>query len=40
MAEIDETSPAYPSVPILADKEETGSNGPTGMNSYFLKRCV
>ena len=37
MAEIDEKSPEYTSVTILADKEETGSNGPTGMNSYFLK---
>lgn len=30
MAEIDEKSPEYTSVTILADKEETGSNGPTG----------
>ena len=37
MAEIDEKSPEYTSVTILADKEETGSNGPTGMHSFFLK---
>ena len=40
MAEIDEKSPEYTSVTILADKEETGSNGPTGMNSYFLKDFI
>ena len=40
MAEIDEKSPEYTSVTILADKEETGSNGPTGMDSYFLKDFI
>ena len=40
MAEIDEKSPEYTSVTILADKEETGSNSPTGMNSYFLKDFI
>ena len=40
MAEIEEKSPEYTSVTILADKEETGSDGPTGMNSYFLKDFI
>lgn len=40
MAEIDEKSPEFTSVTILADKEETGSDGPTGMASFFLKDFV
>lgn len=40
MAEIDEKSPEFTSVTILADKEETGSDGPTGMASFFLKDFI
>ena len=40
MAEIDEKSPEYTSVTILADKEETGSNGPTARHSHFLKDSI
>ena len=35
-----EKSPEYTSVTILADKEEIGSDGTTGMNSYFLKDFI
>lgn len=37
MAEIDNHNPEWTSVVIFADKEETGSNGNTGMHSHFLK---
>lgn len=40
MAEIDEKSPEYTTVTIFADKEEIGSDGPTGMNSFFLKDFI
>ncbi|MCQ2056551.1 MAG: aminopeptidase [archaeon] len=36
MAEIDTKNPEYTTVTVLADKEETGSDGPTGLNSMFL----
>lgn len=36
MAEIDCKDPEYTTVTVLADKEETGSDGPTGLNSMFL----
>ena len=36
MAEIDTKDPEYTTVTVLADKEETGSDGPTGLNSMFL----
>lgn len=36
VAEIENKNPAYTSITVLADKEETGSEGPTGMASSFL----
>ncbi len=36
MAEIDTKDPDYTTVTVLADKEETGSDGPTGLSSMFL----
>lgn len=36
MAEIDCKDPEYTTITVLADKEETGSDGPTGLNSMFL----
>jgi len=33
-------TPAYTAVTILADKEEVGSNGNTGMNSAFLRYFI
>ncbi|MCQ2086005.1 MAG: aminopeptidase [archaeon] len=36
MAEVDAKNPEYTTITILADKEETGSDGPTGLNSMFL----
>lgn len=36
MAEIDTKNPEYTTVTVLADKEETGSDGPTGLSSMFL----
>ena len=35
MAEIETQSPAYTSVCVLTDKEETGSDGVTGLNSMY-----
>ncbi|MDO4268411.1 MAG: aminopeptidase [Eubacteriales bacterium] len=40
MAEIDTKEPAYTTVTVLADKEEIGSEGNTGMNSDFLKHYL
>lgn len=40
MAEIEEKSPTYTTVTILADKEEIGSDGNTGMNSDFLLHYI
>ena len=37
MAEIDTKSPDFTTVTVFADKEETGSDGNTGMRSLFLK---
>ena len=37
MAAIDVKAPKYTAVTLLADKEETGSDGNTGMNSTFLE---
>ncbi len=36
MAEIDSKDPEYTTVTVFADKEETGSDGNTGLNSSFL----
>lgn len=36
MAEIEVKDPAYTTVTVFADKEETGSKGPTGLGSRFL----
>lgn len=40
MAEMAAQSPEYTTVTILADKEETGSDGNTGLNSSYLKYFV
>lgn len=40
MAELEVTSPARTTVTVLADKEETGSDGNTGLNSSFLKYFI
>ncbi len=40
MAALDATAPEYTAVTIFADREETGSDGNTGMNSDFLKNVV
>ena len=37
MAAVDVKTPKYTSITILADKEETGSDGNTGMNSRLLE---
>ncbi len=37
MAAVDVNTPKYTSIVILADKEETGSDGNTGMNSRLLE---
>jgi aspartyl aminopeptidase len=36
MAEMDTKEPEYTTVTVFADKEETGSAGPTGLSSTFL----
>ncbi len=40
MAEIETKLPTYTTVTVLADKEEIGSEGNTGMNSDFLKHYL
>ncbi len=40
MAELDTVSPEYTTVTIFADKEETGSDGVTGMRSYLFRDFV
>ena len=40
MAAIDTETPKYTVVTVLADKEETGSDGNTGMNSAFLPHFI
>lgn len=40
MATIDTEAPTYTTVCILADKEETGSDGNTGLNSKFLEHVI
>ena len=40
MAEIGTKSPAYTSVCVLTDKEETGSDGVTGLNSMYVFHFV
>lgn len=40
MAEIEVKEPTYTTVTILADKEEIGSEGNTGLNSDFVKHYV
>ncbi len=37
MAALEVTSPAYTTVTVFADKEETGSDGNTGLHSHYLK---
>ncbi|MFA6803281.1 MAG: aminopeptidase [Candidatus Methanomethylophilaceae archaeon] len=37
IAELDSKNPAYTTVTVFADKEETGSDGNTGMGSCFLR---
>ena len=37
MAELDTVDPEYGTVTIFADKEETGSDGVTGMRSFFFR---
>ena len=40
MAELDTKNPEYTTLTIFADKEETGSDGVTGMASYFFRDFV
>ena len=40
MAELDTKNPEYTTVTIFADKEETGSDGNTGLNSSYFKYFV
>ncbi len=40
MAEIDTVNPEYTSVTVITDKEETGSDGNTGLHSAFLKHFI
>ena len=40
MAELDTKNPEYTTMTIFADKEETGSDGVTGMRSYFFKNFL
>ncbi|MCK9323355.1 MAG: aminopeptidase [Candidatus Methanomethylophilaceae archaeon] len=40
MAEIDCINPEFTTVTVFADKEETGSDGVTGMRSYFFRDFV
>ncbi len=40
MAELDVRNPEYTTVTIFADKEETGSDGVTGMRSFFFRDFV
>ena len=40
MAALCSDSPKYTTVAVLADKEETGSDGNTGMNSAFLRHFI
>lgn len=39
-AAIDVSAPAYTTVAVLADKEETGSDGNTGLNSSYLRYFI
>ncbi len=40
VAVLEQTAPKYTSITVLADKEETGSDGNTGMNSAFLAHFI
>lgn len=40
MASLEIKNPPYTIVTVFADKEETGSDGNTGLNSYYLKYFV
>lgn len=40
MAEIDAVNPEYTTVTVLADKEEIGSDGNTGLNSHFVLHYI
>ena len=40
MAELDTVEPEYGTVTIFADKEETGSDGVTGMRSFFFRDFI
>lgn len=39
-AQLENPNPAFTSVVVLADKEETGSNGPTGLDGAYLKYFI
>lgn len=40
MAELDSKDPEFTTITVFADKEETGSDGVTGMRSYFFRDFV
>ncbi len=40
MAEIEVKSPEYTTVTVITDKEETGSDGATGLHSSYLKHFI
>ena len=40
MAELEAENPAYTTVTVFTDKEETGSDGNTGLNSNYLKYFI
>ncbi len=40
MAELDTVMPEFTSVTVITDKEETGSDGNTGLHSAFLKHFI
>lgn len=40
MAEIEAVNPTYTTITVLADKEEIGSEGNTGMNSDYLRHYI
>ena len=40
MAELEAENPEYTTVTVLADKEETGSEGNTGLSSDFLRHHI
>ncbi len=40
MAELEQATPSHTTVLVLADKEETGSDGNTGLSSHFLEDFI